>query len=209
MGWWWNSTTSVSHQNNEQSSARNIANDDTTVRSSSCSPSTHTTRPSPPSSPSSKSLSRDEQADLELRTFLDSLNNSHDDDNNNRSSSADRAQSTSSASSSIAQSQRTTDPSSLYPSEMSCTQAFDQAVYCYSLGGQFMNVYRYGGLKDCSEHWGAFWFCMRTKSYSDEERAEMVQGFYKGKAAKYKVDRSSEDVWEGRTEAVDGSFGQG
>jgi hypothetical protein len=35
-------------------------------------------------------------------------------------------------------------PEALYPRQMSCRQAFDQAFYCQSLGGKFNDIYRYG-----------------------------------------------------------------
>jgi hypothetical protein len=58
----------------------------------------------------------------------------------------------------------------LLPTEMSCRQAFDAAFYCQSLGGQFNNLYRYGNIRSCSENWKDFWFCMRTKSYTPEQK---------------------------------------
>ena len=65
-----------------------------------------------------------------------------------------------------------------------------------------MNVYRYGGIKDCSEHWGAFWFCMRNRSYGEEEKRQRVQEFYKEKDKRYLkgVGPSCEDIWTARTE---------
>lgn len=87
---------------------------------------------------------------------------------------------------------------SLYPTTMTCRDAFDSAFYCQSLGGQFNNLYRYGGIKSCSEHWKTFWFCMRTKSYKDEPKAAMIREHYKKRDLKYKVGPSSEDVWESR-----------
>ncbi len=62
----------------------------------------------------------------------------------------------------------------LLPTEMSCRQAFDAAFYCQSLGGQFNNLYRYGGIRSCSENWRDFWFCMRMKSYKDKEKEGML-----------------------------------
>jgi hypothetical protein len=63
----------------------------------------------------------------------------------------------------------------LLPTEMSCRQAFDAAFYCQSLGGQFNNLYRYGGIRSCSENWKDFWFCMRMKSYTSEQKESMLQ----------------------------------
>ncbi len=92
---------------------------------------------------------------------------------------------------------------SLYPTTMSCREAFDSAFYCQSLGGQFNALYRYGGIQSCSEHWKSFWFCMRTKSYPDEQKENMIRDHYKKKDLKYKLGPSSEDVWEGREQKVD------
>ncbi|KAF2488494.1 hypothetical protein BU16DRAFT_427512, partial [Lophium mytilinum] len=97
-------------------------------------------------------------------------------------------------------------PDSLYPSTMSCSAAFDSAFYCQSLGGKFNDIYRYGELRSCSEHWASFWFCMRSKSLGAEERARKVQEHYREKAARVKAGRSSEDVWEVRGEPVVGAF---
>lgn len=91
---------------------------------------------------------------------------------------------------------------SLYPTEMSCRNAFDAAFYCQSLGGQFNAVYRYGGMQSCSDHWKDFWFCMRSKSYAGQ-REDMIKEHYRKKALKYKVGPSSEDVWEGREKKME------
>ncbi|KAI9816361.1 MAG: hypothetical protein M1832_005118 [Thelocarpon impressellum] len=139
-------------------------------------------------------LSRDEQAELELRDFLAQIQAEGP-----RHSPAGSGEDAAPPMSSIA-------PESLYPTRMSCREAFDSAFYCQSMGGQFNNLYRYGGMKDCGGHWGAFWFCMRTKSYPDDEKARRIQAFYRGRAGRYKVGPSSEDVWEVRREPVEGAF---
>ncbi|KZZ96911.1 hypothetical protein AAP_00554 [Ascosphaera apis ARSEF 7405] len=90
----------------------------------------------------------------------------------------------------------------LYPREMSCRSAFDYAFFCQSFGGQFVNVYRYGGLRSCSDRWSEFWFCMRTNQLPDGERQAAIADYYRKKAIKYKTGPSSEDVWEMRTEPV-------
>ncbi|KAL0256491.1 hypothetical protein SLS55_008886 [Diplodia seriata] len=87
---------------------------------------------------------------------------------------------------------------SQYPTTMNCRQAFDEAFYCQSLGGQAMNVYRYGELRSCSDNWSDFWFCMRTRSYGDPEKARLISQRYREKEAKYRSGPSSEDVWEAR-----------
>jgi hypothetical protein len=96
---------------------------------------------------------------------------------------------------------------------MSCRAAFDSAFYCSSLGGHFNDIYRYGQLRACSEHWSDFWFCMRTKnSYNTQEMKErMIQDRYKEKEERVRGGPSSEDVWRVRTqdERVVAPFGAG
>lgn len=47
---------------------------------------------------------------------------------------------------------------------------------------------------------------MRTKSYSEDQRSKMIADRYRKKAIKYKKGPSSEDVWEIRTEPLEGAF---
>jgi hypothetical protein len=93
-----------------------------------------------------------------------------------------------------------------FPQTMSCRQAFDDAFYCQSLGGQFNHVYRYGELRSCSEHWSQFWFCMRTRSKGEETKRREIEEWYRKREEKYRVGPSSEDVWEEREEKVDRAF---
>jgi hypothetical protein len=90
------------------------------------------------------------------------------------------------------------------PTTMSCRDAFDYAWHCHTPGSQWNAVYRYGGVRPCTELWDDFWFCMRTKSYSPELRAEAVREHYRAKEeAKYGGGRpSSEDIWQSRDERV-------
>lgn len=89
---------------------------------------------------------------------------------------------------------------------MSCRSAFDYAFFCQSFGGQFVNVYRYGELRSCSEHWDNFWLCMRTRSYGDNERKKAIRDHYRKKTIKYRTGPSSEDVWDMRREPVRDAF---
>ncbi|KAI1084394.1 hypothetical protein F5B20DRAFT_294476 [Whalleya microplaca] len=94
---------------------------------------------------------------------------------------------------------------SLLPTTMSCQQAFDHAYGCNSLSGQFIAVYREGAMRTCSEHWEAFWFCMRTRAYSGTAKADAIRAHYRARdVAKYRAPgrRSSEDVWEPRRERL-------
>ncbi|ROW17094.1 hypothetical protein VPNG_01039 [Cytospora leucostoma] len=94
---------------------------------------------------------------------------------------------------------------SLLPTTMDCEQAFNQAFYCQSLGGQWNNIYRYGGVKSCSENWDDFWFCMRVKGYgAGKVRDDSIREYYRKKhLAKYGPGKpSSEDVWREREERL-------
>lgn len=97
-------------------------------------------------------------------------------------------------------------PDSLYPTSMSCRSAFDYAMFCQSFGGQFVNVYRYGEFRSCSNHWSDFWLCMRTRNIPEKERARQIREHYQKKVIKYKTGPSSEDVWEVRDVPVQGSM---
>ncbi|KIW02028.1 uncharacterized protein PV09_06534 [Verruconis gallopava] len=88
---------------------------------------------------------------------------------------------------------------SVYPETMSCRDAFDQAMHCRGPGGQFLNLYRYGEFRQCSEQWSQFWFCMRTRTKPAAVKRQLIRDFYKQKEeAKYAGKPSSEDVWEER-----------
>ncbi|CAK3977675.1 Hypothetical predicted protein [Lecanosticta acicola] len=98
-------------------------------------------------------------------------------------------------------------PDAVYPRTMSCRAQFDQAFYCQSLGGKFNDVYRYGHLRSCSEQWGAFWFCMRTRTLPEKEKEEQIRDYYKARDERRKKEGgSSEDIWELRKTAVPRAF---
>ncbi|RMZ89981.1 hypothetical protein DV736_g2776, partial [Chaetothyriales sp. CBS 134916] len=97
-------------------------------------------------------------------------------------------------------------PDSLYPTSIHCRSTFDYAFFCQSFGGQFVNVYRYGSFRSCSNHWDDFWLCMRTRNWDEKDRAKAIREHYRKKAVKYKTGPSSEDVWEVRTEPVKDAF---
>lgn len=69
-----------------------------------------------------------------------------------------------------------------------------------------MNVYRYGELRSCSEHWDNFWLCMKTRQWSDDLRKKAIRAHNRKKAIKYKTGPSSEDVWDVRLEPARGAF---
>lgn len=97
---------------------------------------------------------------------------------------------------------------SSFPTEMSCSQAFDELVACYSIGGQFRHVYRYGGISYCNDRWAKAKFCLKMKAVWDEnERAKRVAKYHMEKLAKQKKEGgSSEDIWSVRTVPVSNPF---
>lgn len=198
MGWWWSSNSNSNSQTNEPATKLSREEQaDAELKaflSELQNPVSKTSEPTPdpvpigPQPPSSTrnvtekqaaKLSRDEKADAELKAFLSELQASVTPDSSASSSSEPQKP-------------------SIFPTTMNCRQAFDEAFYCQSLGGQFNNIYRYGTLRSCSEHWSDFWFCMRTKSYGDVAKAKVVSERYRQKEAKYRSGPSSEDVWEER-----------
>ncbi|KAI2611483.1 uncharacterized protein GGS25DRAFT_198205 [Hypoxylon fragiforme] len=95
---------------------------------------------------------------------------------------------------------------SLLPTSMSCREAFDAAYHCNSLGGQWLSLYRAGGMRSCSEKWDDFWFCMRARAYSGPQKTEAIRAHYRAREwAKYHAPGkpSSTDIWEAREELVE------
>lgn len=93
---------------------------------------------------------------------------------------------------------------SLLPTTMDCTQIFNQAFYCQSMGGQWNAIYRYGSMRSCSDQWDDFWFCMRVKGWGAEMKKAAIRAHYRQKEIeKYGPGKpSSEDVWVERKEKV-------
>lgn len=143
--------------------------------------------------PEPPSLSRDEQAFADLKDLFSQINP----EASTRASSTARD---------YAASKPDIDPDSLYSSEMKCAQCFDLAYYCSSMAGQFNNIYRYGGLRSCSEQWAQWRFCMRTKAMSEDTRKLKIREWNQRRAAQYKMGKSSEDVWNVRKEPVEDAF---
>ncbi|KAN0075937.1 Protein of unknown function (DUF3128) domain containing protein [Elaphomyces granulatus] len=210
MSWWWTSST----RKDEQQQSLPVPIPPSTPSSNQPASSAD----SRPHAPPPKQLTRDEQAEAEIKELLAKLQETNEwddsfrqrnlpiapsshaiffpngDETNKDSTSTDPP-----APSSIV-------PESLYPDTMSCRSAFDYAFFCQSFGGQWVNVYRYGELRSCSEHWHNFWLCMKANTYPKEEGKRMIRDHYRKKAVKYKTGPSSEDVWEVRTEPLRGAF---
>ncbi|EON66824.1 hypothetical protein W97_06226 [Coniosporium apollinis CBS 100218] len=211
MGWWWKSDpqTPVLHPSDPTpdplptasqppASPREIADGPSH-------PHSHDSDPMP-----KQARTRDEQADAELSSFLAELASPGSRQHGVQSSggadaagpshtNASTALSTSTSSQPPPKAESSNDDLTSYPTTMSCRAAFDSAFYCQSLGGQFNAIYRHGQLRSCAPLWSDFWFCMRLKSYSEEEKAEMVSGRYREKEEKVRQGRNSEEVWVRRT----------
>lgn len=164
-----------------------------------------------------KQRGREEQADAELDAFLRSLSSAETSD---PASTPAGVPPSSSPSRSEYSQPKTYDrylpdgsinihPDAIYPVIMSCRQAFDQAFYCQSLGGKFNDIYRFGHLRDCSEQWGAFWFCMRNRTLPAKDKEGQIREYYKARDERRKREfGSSEDIWKIREKAVTSAFGK-
>ncbi|KAI7279495.1 hypothetical protein KC343_g1702 [Hortaea werneckii] len=155
----------------------------------------------------------DKQSDVEIENWLNSFSTTSSSSAGTKSAEPSAAEPTSEPTPSTTPSRYNEDgtlnisPAALAPRTMSCRQAFDAAFYCQSLGGKFNDVYRFGKVQDCSEHWGAFWFCMRNRTLPAKDTEEMIAQYYLDRDERRKKERgSSEDVWEIRTKGVERAF---
>ncbi|KOS40261.1 hypothetical protein ACN38_g8890 [Penicillium nordicum] len=148
--------------------------------------------------PPSKTLTPDEQADLEFNQILADL----------RAEDASLSKRTGLTpdGNPSPESQSPISPESLYQDTMSCRNAFDYAFFCQSFGGQFVNVYRYGELRSCSDHWDNLWLCMKTRTWPEDLRRREIRDHNRKKSIKYKTGPSSEDVWDVRLDPAKDSF---
>ncbi|EIN08612.1 hypothetical protein PUNSTDRAFT_120872 [Punctularia strigosozonata HHB-11173 SS5] len=84
----------------------------------------------------------------------------------------------------------------------SCTTLFDDFLSCNILGKQLKSLYRYGRTSDCSQKLSDFKFCMSNKGLHPEEKRD---AWIRRRAewwAGRRLAKSSEDVWEVRTEPL-------
>ncbi|GLA10424.1 hypothetical protein AnigIFM62618_000020 [Aspergillus niger] len=203
MGWWWSSAPKEG-----QSSAPAASSPPASQP-----PPETTSAPSQPPQP--RTLTREEQADAEWKKLIASLESDISGQKQQQQQQQQTQSAGNSTSSDSTSSPSSTDPQappssiapeSLYDDTMSCRSAFDYAFFCQSFGGQFVNVYRYGELRSCSEHWDNFWMCMKTRTLPDQQRRKAIRDHNRKKAIKYKTGPSSEDVWDVRTEPVQNAF---
>jgi hypothetical protein len=200
MGWWWLSPSSKNAQPDSLPTQQPDILQQPSI-------------PSQPEPKPSRQLTREEQADAELRDFLKSLESSITPPTSQppqqppSTTTTTTTTTTPSTDSTTKEPPSSIAPDSLYPDTMSCRSAFDYAFFCQSFGGQWVNVYRYGELRSCSEHWENFWLCMKARGIKDDATSkEMIRNHYRKKAVKYKTGPSSEDVWEVRMEPLKGAF---
>lgn len=70
-----------------------------------------------------------------------------------------------------------------------------------------MNLYRYGEFRQCTEQWGMFWFCMRTRTKSRPVKEQLIKEWYREKEeTRYDGKPNSEDIWEERKERLTKAF---
>ena len=187
MGWWWNSTASkASTISSQESEVLQDARFDP---------------PPAAAEPFKQTLSREEQANQDLMEMLKEFQAQSETERDERIKSRE-----SGVLSYTAPLPDDISPDSLYPSEIHCRSAFDYALFCQSFGGQFVNIYRYGTFRSCSNHWEDFWLCMRTRQWDEKDRIKAIKEHYRKKAVRYKTGPSSEDVWEVRREPVKDAF---
>ncbi|KAJ5105180.1 hypothetical protein NUU61_002527 [Penicillium alfredii] len=185
MGWWWRSSPQKGDSQDPASTTASEA----------------TSQNAPP-----KQLTPDEQANLEFSQILAGLREEEAASKSSSPTTPTVASDGTSAATHLETPSSSIAPESLYQDTMSCRTAFDYAFFCQSFGGQFVNVYRYGELRSCSEHWDNFWMCMKTRTWSDDLRKKAVRDHNRKKAIKYKTGPSSEDVWDVRLEPAKEAF---
>ena len=190
MAWFWKSSPKENIHRPRTSECQNSEHSNTSTQSPSP---LQTSCSSTPTSVDPEQQTREEHAFQDLKSILTDI----DPQRSERAASAARIQ---------AETKPDVVEDSLYDSNMSCSQCWDLAYQCNGMGGQLRNVYRYGGLRSCHEWWAQWRFCMRTKAMSEDTRRVKIREWNQKKALKYKMGRSSEDVWETRDEAVEKPF---
>lgn len=193
MSWWWSSSKP------KAATASPEAQTDVKAELPTL-PSTTMSQPESQSRTPTQALSREELATQELNELLKMFQDQSETDRDTRIKTKETGSST------APPIPADISPDSVYPTEMSCRSSLDYAMFCQSFGGQFVNVYRYGEFRSCSNHWQDFWLCMRTRNWDPKDRSKAVQDHYKNKAIKWKTGPSSEDIWEVRQEPVKDAF---
>ncbi|KIY46770.1 hypothetical protein FISHEDRAFT_46610 [Fistulina hepatica ATCC 64428] len=85
----------------------------------------------------------------------------------------------------------------------SCISHFDNILACHGVRGQLKSLYRYGHRPNCKDKIAEFKFCLSLKwSHEPEERREIWIRRRAEWWAHRRIGRSSEDVWDMRTEPL-------
>ncbi|KAF7782618.1 hypothetical protein Agabi119p4_1994 [Agaricus bisporus var. burnettii] len=89
------------------------------------------------------------------------------------------------------------------PTEIpSCLSLFDDYISCSVIRSQIKSLYRFGHRPECSPKFEEFKFCLSLKSLHPEERREVWIQRRAEWWARKRLDKSSEDVWDIRTEPL-------
>ncbi|KAI7484345.1 hypothetical protein KC351_g4530 [Hortaea werneckii] len=219
MGWLWSSSpspaTSTHEQNQNEKDQNTAPNAEPAHRSFALSEDQRSRIFGSAASRSDSNTTgwTEKQSDTEIENWLNSFSATSSGSDGTKSAETSKTEPTSEPTPSTTPSRYNEDgtlnisPAALAPRTMSCRQAFDAAFYCQSLGGKFNDVYRFGKVQDCSEHWGAFWFCMRNRTLPAKDTEEMIAQYYLDRDERRKKERgSSEDIWEIRTKGVERAF---
>ncbi|KAG8526162.1 uncharacterized protein KY384_000155 [Bacidia gigantensis] len=183
MGWLWSSSSnnepSTTPQPEQSTQPEAPFEEAQTLEPAPTSTSTEPAAPRP--------RTRDEIANSELVAYLRSLSNpSKDDfadleDDDDDDDDDDDFDLVSPTEPDLPPSKSLITPRNLYPSTISCHQAFELAFHCQSPGGQILNVYRYGTFRWCGDHWNNWWWCIGTNrnfGLTKEEREEKIRRRY-------------------------------
>ncbi|KZS89034.1 hypothetical protein SISNIDRAFT_459269 [Sistotremastrum niveocremeum HHB9708] len=84
----------------------------------------------------------------------------------------------------------------------SCLKLFDDFLNCNVLGSQMRSLYRYGQVSVCKPKFDEVKFCFSLRSYSPEARRDAWIQRRAEWWARRRLDKSSEDVWDIRTEPL-------
>ncbi|KDQ53622.1 hypothetical protein JAAARDRAFT_161752 [Jaapia argillacea MUCL 33604] len=83
-----------------------------------------------------------------------------------------------------------------------CMKLLDDFLLCHVMGNQLKSMYRYGQMSVCSPKLEEFKYCMTIKSLHPEERRNAWIRHRAEWWASRRLAKSSEDVWELRTEPL-------
>ncbi|KAL6306567.1 hypothetical protein BKA93DRAFT_692619, partial [Sparassis latifolia] len=83
-----------------------------------------------------------------------------------------------------------------------CMKLFDDFLSCNIVGSQVKSLYRYGQMSACSPKLEDFKFCMSIKGLHPERKRDMWIRRRAEWWAERRLGKSSEDVWDIRTEPL-------